>query len=136
MKRFIIDVETDGNTDIINLSPDVARHVRDVPGEALVHLFIGGSTAGLTTLEFEPGLVRHDMPNLFQRLIPDDATYEHERTWHDDNGHSHARSSLVGTELTVPISNGRLMTGEYQQIVLIDFDTQPRKRRVVGTILE
>lgn len=135
MKRFILDFTTDGNNDMINLTADIQSKLKGIDGDGLVHLFAVGSTAGLITLEFEPGLVKHDMPKLFQTLIPDDATYEHERTWNDDNGHSHVRSSLFGVELTVPFSNGKLLTGEYQQIVFVDFDTRPRKRRVVGTVM-
>ncbi|MDB5173538.1 MAG: putative secondary thiamine-phosphate synthase enzyme, partial [Phycisphaerales bacterium] len=87
------------------------------------------------TLEYETGLVKHDLPNLLQKLVPDDIRYEHEATWNDDNGHSHIRAALIGPSLTVPFENGRLMTGEYQQVVLIDFDTRPRRRTVIGTIL-
>lgn len=135
MQRFTLDVETDGNTDIVNLSPELARRLREVEGQGVVSLFVLGSTAGLTTLEFETGLVKHDVPNVFQKLIPDDARYEHEATWNDDNGHSHIRAALVGPSLTVPFANGKLITGEYQQIVLIDFDTRPRRRVIIGTIL-
>ena len=93
------------------------------------------SFAETTTLEFEPGLVKHDMQNVLQRLIPDDAPYEHERTWNDDNGHSHVRAAFLGPELTVPFSGGKLLTGEYQQVVLIDFDTRPRKRKIICTVI-
>jgi secondary thiamine-phosphate synthase enzyme len=109
--------------------------LRDVRGEALLHLFVGGSTAGLTTIEFEPGLVKHDLPATLQRLVPDDARYEHEATWNDDNGHAHVRASLVGPGLTIPVSNGKLLTGEYQHVVLVDFDTRPRKRTVIATVI-
>lgn len=135
MQRFTLEIDTDGNTEIVNLNPELTRHLRDVRGEGVVNLFIVGSTAGLTTLEFETGLVKHDVPNTLQRLIPDDARYEHEATWNDDNGHSHIRAALIGASLTVPFSNGKLLTGEYQQVVLIDFDTRPRRRVVIGTIL-
>lgn len=135
MKRFIIDFTTDGNNDIINLTPDIQARLKGIDGEGLVHLFAVGSTTGLITLEYEPGLVKHDLPRLFQKLVPDDTPYEHERTWNDDNGHSHVRSSLFGTELTVPFANGKLLTGEYQQVVFVDFDTRGRKRRVIGTIM-
>jgi secondary thiamine-phosphate synthase enzyme len=135
MQRFTLDVETDGNTDIVNLSPELARRLRDIPGQGIVSLFILGSTAGLTTIEYETGLVKHDVPNAFQKLIPDDARYEHEATWNDDNGHSHIRAALVGPSLNVPFANGKLITGEYQQVVLIDFDTRPRRRVIIGTIL-
>jgi secondary thiamine-phosphate synthase enzyme len=135
MQRFTLDVETDGNTDIINLTPELARRLREIPGQGVVSLFVLGSTAGLTTIEYETGLVKHDVPNVFQKLVPDDARYEHEATWNDDNGHSHIRAALIGPSLNVPFSNGKLITGEYQQIVLIDFDTRPRRRVIIGTIL-
>jgi secondary thiamine-phosphate synthase enzyme len=135
MQRFIIDVATDGNSEIVNLSSEINNRLKGIGGEGIVHLFIGGSTAGLTTLEFEPGLVKHDMQNVMQRLVPDDVPYEHEATWNDDNGHSHVRAALIGPSLTVPFGGGKMMTGEYQQIVLIDFDTRPRRRKVVGTIV-
>jgi secondary thiamine-phosphate synthase enzyme len=135
MERFTLEIETDGNTEIVNLNPDLTRRLREVTGDGIVNLFIVGSTAGLTTLEFETGLVKHDVPNTFQRLIPDDARYEHEATWNDDNGHSHIRAALIGPSLTVPFSKGKLLTGEYQQVVLIDFDTRPRRRTVICTVL-
>jgi secondary thiamine-phosphate synthase enzyme len=135
MKRFTINVGTEGNTDIINLSPELAKHLKDVKGDGLLHLFVGGSTAALTTIEFEPGLIKHDVPQVFQRLIPDDAHYDHEATWNDDNGHSHVRAALLGPGLTVPVSNGKLLTGEYQQVVLVDFDTRPRRRTIICTLL-
>ena len=135
MKRFIVEVATEGNTDIVNLSPEIAQRIKEIQGEGLVHLFVGGSTAALTTLEYEPGLVKHDLPNVLQRLIPDDAPYRHEATWNDDNGHSHVRSALMGTQLTIPFNNGKLLTGEWQQVVLIDFDTRPRRRKIIGTVI-
>ena len=135
MKRFIIEVSTDGNSEIVNLNPELSQRLREFPGDGLVHLFVGGSTAALTTIEFEPGLVKHDMQHMFQRLIPDDMPYEHERTWNDDNGHSHVRSALLGPGLTVPFSNGKLLTGEYQQVVLIDFDTRPRRSKIIATVI-
>ena len=135
MNRFTVNVATEGNTDIINLNPLLADKIRDVKGEALLHLFVGGSTAAITTIEFEPGLVKHDMPEFLQRLVPDDIHYDHEATWNDDNGHSHIRSALLGPGVMVPISNGKLLTGEWQQVVLIDFDTRPRRRQIVCTVI-
>lgn len=135
MKRFIIELSTEGNNEIVNLNPELSKRIPTVTGEALLHLFVPGSTAGLTTLEYEPGLVKHDLPKFLQRLAPDDIHYDHEATWNDDNGHSHVRSTFIGTSITVPISGGKLMTGEYQQVVLIDFDTRPRKRRVICTVI-
>ena len=135
MKRFTINIVTDGSTDVVNLTGEIARHSGDLRGDGLLHLFAVGSTCALTTIEFEPGLVKSDLPNLMQRLIPDDSRYEHEMTWNDDNGHSHLRAALIGPELTLPFSHGKLLTGEYQQVVLLDFDTRPRKRAIIGTIM-
>ena len=135
MKRFTVEISTEGNSHIVNLNPQLAPHLKGVSGDGVLHLFIAGSTAALTTLEFEPGLVKHDMPRVFQQLVPDDAKYEHEATWNDDNGHSHVRAALVGPSITVPFSAGKLLTGEYQQVVLIDFDTRARKRKVICTVM-
>ena len=135
MNRFTLNISTDGNTDLVNLNQEIAKHLRDFKGDGLLHLFAVGSTCALTTIEFEPGLIKSDFAALMQKLIPDDARDEHEMTWNDDNGHSHLRASLIGAEVTIPYSNGKLLTGEYQQVVLIDFDTRPRKRVVIGTVV-
>ena len=135
MQRFTLEFVTEGNTDIINVSPELNKRLAEIGGSGLVHLFVVGSTAALTTIEYEPGLVKHDLKAMFQRLVPDDVEYEHEATWNDDNGHSHIRASLVGPDLTLPYANGKLATGEYQQVVLIDFDTCPRRRTIIATIL-
>ena len=135
MKRFTINLSTDGQTDIVNLSSELAKHANELKGDGVLHLFAVGSTCALTTIEFEPGLVKHDFKAMLQRLIPDDIPYDHEATWNDDNGHSHLRSSMVGPSLTIPFTSGKLLTGEYQQIVLVDFDTRPRKRTIIGTVL-
>ena len=135
MKRFTLDISTDGNNDIVNLNAELARRSADLAGEGLLHLFVIGSTAALTTIEFEPGLVKHDLPELFQRLVPDDIHYDHEATWNDDNGHSHIRAALLGPGLMIPFAKGKLLTGEYQQVVLIDFDTRPRRRSIIATVI-
>jgi secondary thiamine-phosphate synthase enzyme len=136
MKRFTIEVPTEGNTDIINLSPMLAERIREYTGEGLLHVFVSGSTVGLTTLEFEPGLVKHDLPNVLQKLFPDDENYHHEMTWNDDNGHAHIRSAFLRPEITIPYAKGKMLTGEWQQAVLIDFDTRPRRRTVIVTVVE
>lgn len=105
----------------------VRRH-RFVEGQALV--FVSGSTAALTTIEYEPGLIE-DLPDLFERIAPRGIPYKHEDTWHDGNGHSHVRASLLGPSLAVPFAGGKLLTGTWQQIVLVDFDNRPRRREVV-----
>jgi secondary thiamine-phosphate synthase enzyme len=126
-----IRVKTRGDDDILDLTRDVQEVVRRngfVQGQALI--FVSGSTAGLTTVEYEPGLLK-DLPALFERLAPRQARYHHEDTWHDGNGHSHVRASLLGPSLTVPFESGRLLLGTWQQIILIDFDNRPRDREVV-----
>ena len=133
--RFTLELSSEGNNELIDLTGDLAKHVREIKGDGVLHLFVVGSTAALTTIEFEPGLVKHDLKETFQRLIPDNIAYHHEATWHDDNGHAHIRAALVGPSLTVPFHDGKLMTGEYQQIVLVDFDTRPRRRKIVATVL-
>ena len=135
MNRFTLDIETEGNSHIVNLQPLLMPRLKELPGAGVLILYVLGSTAALTTVEFENGLVKHDLPAALQRLAPDDMRYEHEATWHDDNGHSHVRAALVGPSLSIPFENGKLMTGEYQQPILIDFDTRPRRRKVIVSVL-
>lgn len=134
-RRFVLEVSTEGNSELVNLLPHLTKHLPAMEGDGVLHLFVVGSTAALTTIEFEPGLVQHDVAQTMQRLVPDDLDYRHEATWHDDNGHSHLRATLIGPSLTIPFTKGKLLTGEYQQPVLIDFDTRPRRRQIIGTIL-
>ena len=136
--RIITDslsLSTRGDTDILDITDKVAalldKHAF-TQGQALV--FVSGSTAGLTTIEYEPGLLK-DIPALFDKLAPQNARYHHEETWHDGNGHSHVRAALQGCSLTVPFKEGRLLLGTWQQIVLIDFDNRPRRREVVVQLL-
>jgi secondary thiamine-phosphate synthase enzyme len=126
-----VAVSTRGDSHMIDLTARVQEVVRRHgfrEGQALV--FVSGSTAGLTTVEFEPGLQK-DLPAAFERLAPRGMRYAHEETWRDDNGHAHVRASLLGPSLTVPFRDGRLLLGTWQQIVIIDFDTRPRQREVV-----
>jgi secondary thiamine-phosphate synthase enzyme len=95
-----------------------------------VLVFVTGATGGLTTVEYEPGLLM-DLPEAFGRIAPEGKTYHHDQTWHDGNGHSHVRASLLGPSLAVPVENGKLLLGTWQQIVFIDFDTRPRRRELV-----
>jgi secondary thiamine-phosphate synthase enzyme len=126
-----ITLQTKGDSDILDLTKKVQalvdRH-RLRHGQALV--FVSGSTAGITTIEYEPGLLQ-DLPAAFERLAPRDISYQHEETWHDGNGHSHVRASLLGPSLIVPVKDGKLLLGTWQQIILIDFDNRPRQREVV-----
>ena len=126
-----IEVDTQGDDHVV----DVTAHVQAVVAHTKVEvgqaaLLVHGSTASLTTLEYEPGLVTNDVAEALERLAPRDGRYLHEETWHDDNGHSHVRASTVGPSLALPIVDGRVPLGTWQQIVLIDHDTRPRRRTV------
>ncbi|MEW5818611.1 MAG: secondary thiamine-phosphate synthase enzyme YjbQ [Cyanobacteriota bacterium] len=122
---------TKGYTDIVNITKHVSSIVASSNiKDGAVLVFIGGSTAGITTLEFEPGLLE-DLPDAFERIAPSHINYKHDETWGDGNGMAHVRSALVGCSKMVPIVNGALMLGTWQQIVLIDFDNRPRNRNVV-----
>jgi secondary thiamine-phosphate synthase enzyme len=131
-----IQVSTQGNADVLDLTGPLAKQldhgkIRD----GTVTVFVIGSTAGLTTTEFEPGLVNHDLKAAFEHLAPQDAVYRHEQTWHDDNGHAHVRASLLGPSITVPLVDGKLTLGTWQQVILIDFDTRPRRRKLIVQVM-
>jgi secondary thiamine-phosphate synthase enzyme len=131
-----IQVKTRGDCQVINITDQVIRAVdRSKVTQGMVTLFNVGSTAGITTTEFEPGLADHDLEAAFERLAPQGARYEHEQTWHDDNGHSHVRASLLGPSLSVPVVDGQLTLGTWQQIILIEFDTRSRNRTVICQIM-
>lgn len=129
-------LHTGGNTEVRDITAEVTAAVRESGARAgLVCVFVIGSTAGITTTEAEPGLLNHDLRAFFERIAPADGRYVHEATWHDDNGHAHVRAAAVGPSITVPLVEGRLTLGTWQQIVLIDFDTRPRDRHVVVQIV-
>jgi len=131
-----IKVKTKGNCQVIDITGRVGEIVAESGlMEGTVTLFNIGSTAGITTTEYEPGLVNHDIEALFERIAPQAARYEHEETWHDDNGHAHVRASLLGPSLSVPVVAGRLTLGPWQQIILVDFDTRPRTRTIICQII-
>lgn len=134
--RHSIRRETRGNGHILNLTDDVQEAVADSgvrTGQA--SLMVVGSTAALTTLEYEPGLVDHDVVAALERVAPEHARYRHEETWHDDNGHSHVRAALIGPSLALPVVDGTVPLGTWQQVVLVDLDTRPRSRTVVVTVV-
>jgi secondary thiamine-phosphate synthase enzyme len=132
VKTEEIRIKTKGNCDVVNITDQVSRAVAEAGmSEGTVTLFNIGSTAGITTTEYEPGLVNYDIEAVFEKIAPANGRYEHEQTWHDDNGHAHVRASLLGPSLSVPVVGGRLTLGTWQQIILVDFDTRPRSRTVV-----
>ncbi len=126
---------TRGDGDVIDLSEGVESFVASSGvSDGAVSLFVPGSTAAISAMEFEPGGL-HDLRALFDRLIPRQGDYEHNRLNADTNSHAHLRAAIVGPSETVPLRDGRLVTGTWQQLVLIDFDDRPRERRVVVQIL-
>jgi len=120
--------------DIVDLTGGLAEAVRQSGlGSGTMTVFCPGSTGGLTTIEYEPGLQR-DLPEFFERIIPSDRPYHHDETWHDGNGFSHVRAALIGPDITVPFVSGQLTLGTWQQVVLVDFDNRPRNRQVIISI--
>jgi secondary thiamine-phosphate synthase enzyme len=130
-----IFLTTSGNTEIIDITQKVSECIQSSSlNNGLVTIFCPSSTSGVTTLEYEPGVLK-DIKRTFDQIIPKDDTYLHDEAWHDGNGHSHIRSALLKTSLTVPFMNGRMTLGTWQQIVYIDFDTRPRKREIIVQLL-
>ena len=130
-----IKVSSKGEDDIIDITEELSTVVKESNIEnGTVTVFISGSTAAITTIEYEPGLI-HDFPEMVSRIVPKSIEYEHDNTWHDGNGHSHVRASLIGPSLTVPVINGKLALGTWQQIVLLEMDTRPRNRNVILQIM-
>lgn len=131
-----VEIHTKGHNHVIDITARIVQILDADPcRQGIVHLFVTGSTAGITTTEFEPGLVEEDLAAGFERIAPEHERYRHEETWHDDNGHSHVRASLLGPSLSIPIVDGSLPLGTWQQIVLIDFDTRPRQRMITVQII-
>jgi len=129
-----IDISTKGNGHMHDLTDKVNAIVRQSGIQTgMVHIFNIGSTASIGTIEFEPGL-QQDLPELLNRLIPPSRDYGHEQTWHDGNGHSHLQATGLGPSLTVPVRNGQIEVGTWQQIFHLECDIKPRKRNVVVTI--
>ena len=136
-----IQVNTKGDSDIVDITPGLSECIKKSGiSNGIAHIFCAGSTGGLTTTEFEPGAVR-DIKEFLNLNIPPTppgpawGEYFHHETWHDDNGHSHLRASVIGSDITVPVRDGRPVHGTWQQVIFIDFDTRPRTRRLDVTIV-
>ena len=131
-----IFVNTTGGTDIVDITSKVEREVeKSGVKDGAVTLFVPGSTGALTTIEFESGVV-NDLKKAIERMAPESITYEHNERWGDGNGYSHVRAAIFGASLHIPIVDGNLTLGTWQQIVLLDFDNRPRKRRIEVQIFE
>lgn len=127
--------KTSGFCDIIDITAKVREHIeKEKLKQGTVTVFVSGSTAALTTIEFESGLVQ-DLKEFVEKLIPSDRRYHHDDRWGDDNGFSHLRAALFGPSLAIPIENGRPVLGTWQQIVLLDFDNRPRTREIMVQLM-
>jgi secondary thiamine-phosphate synthase enzyme len=126
-----IYVKSTGRTDIVDITPQVTSVLKESSVKnGTVTLFIPGSTAALTTIEFESGVV-NDLKKAIDRMAPEEMYYEHNEKWGDGNGFSHVRAALIGPSLHIPVVDGKMTLGTWQQIVLLDFDNRPRKRRIL-----
>jgi secondary thiamine-phosphate synthase enzyme len=131
MFRETIRVETGGEGQIVNISPQVEQAVRESGvSEGLCHIFVQGSTAAVTTIEYEPGVLS-DLSRALSVVAPDDIPYAHDQAWGDGNGRSHVKAALVGPSLTVPVIDGRLGCGTWQQIVLLELDVRSSRQRTI-----
>ena len=130
-----IFLTTQGNTQVINITQDVIDCIgSSMIKNGLVTVFCPSSTSGVTTLEYEDGVLL-DLQSTFDEIVPSGKTYQHDEAWHDGNGHSHIRSALLKTSLTIPLVDGRMTLGTWQQVVFVDFDTRSRKREIIVQLL-
>ena len=129
IKTFRVHVSTTAGTDIIDITPEIER-IAAQAGDGAVLLFVPGSTAALTTIEYESGAVA-DLRAALERLAPSDISYAHDRRWGDGNGYAHVRAALLGPSLTIPLADGKLLLGTWQQVVVCDFDNRPRTREII-----
>ena len=126
-----ISIQTRGHSELIDITREVAQEVSGSGlSDGTITIFISGSTAAVSTIEYEPGLL-NDFQDMWDRLVPLNITYQHDRAWGDGNGYSHVRASLLGPSITIPFTNGRMTLGRWQQIVVVDFDNRPRLREIV-----
>ena len=125
-----ISLSTRGFNDIIDITPSLRSILQESRiKNGLLAVFVPGSTAGLTTIEYEPGLIE-DIPEMLEKIAPMQARYHHDQTWHDGNGYAHLRAALIGPSLTIPFEQSQMQLGTWQQVVLIDFDNHPRQRHL------
>ena len=133
--KGVIELDTKGEMDIIDITHDVQEIVEESGIEdGIALIFCPGSTGAITTIEYEDGLL-YDLPQALEKIAPKNAYYRHEEKWHDGNGHSHVRASIIGPSLTVPIENRRLILGTWQQIVFVECDVRARRRKIIVHIV-
>jgi secondary thiamine-phosphate synthase enzyme len=132
MEEIIVKLEPYGDmVDITDKVEEIVRRSGKKDGIAMI--FVQGSTASVTTIEYEPGL-KKDLPSIMDKLAPYNKDYEHHKTWHDDNGSAHIRASIIGPSISVPFKDGKLLLGTWQQVVVINWDTMARERKVVVSV--
>jgi secondary thiamine-phosphate synthase enzyme len=130
-----LSFQTKGENDILDITGEVIQAINTTKLEnGIVTIFIPGATGALTTIEYEPGLLI-DLPNILEKIAPKNFLYEHEKRWHDGNGHSHVRASLIGPSITVPFVKGNLTLGTWQQIVFLELDARSRRRKIILQII-
>jgi secondary thiamine-phosphate synthase enzyme len=130
-----LKLDTNGSPQLLNITQELSKAVESSKiKNGNLTVFVIGSTAGITTFEYEPGLIQ-DVTEFYERIIPSSKHHHHDETWGDANGYSHLRASLVGPSLTIPFENGKLLLGTWQQVVLAEFDNRPRKRQIVVQII-
>ena len=130
-----IKIHSKRENDLLDITSDVEKIVKESKIKTgTVTVFVSGSTGALTTIEFEPGL-KKDFPEMLERIAPKNIEYGHEQMWHDGNGHSHVKASLVGPSITIPFTDSQLLLGTWQQIVFIELDTRGRNRTLVLQIM-
>jgi len=135
VQNYGIKLQTDGYCDIHDITDKVEESVQKSGiNNGLVNIFVPGSTGGLTTIEYEPGL-KKDLPQFMEKIIPSNKSYEHDKTWGDGNGFSHLRAALIGPSLTVPVAAGKAIHGTWQQVVFLDFDNKSRQRELIITVM-
>jgi len=133
--REEIRLETQHEMQIVDITGKVEEIVRKSNiKDGIVNIFVPGSTGAITTIEYEPGLL-HDLPAALERIAPSNAYYKHEERWHDGNGRSHVKASIIGPDITLPFENGHLMLGTWQQIVFVECDIRPRNRRIIVSVV-
>ena len=131
IKSYVLSFPTTAKTDLIDITREVSQRIRESGiAEGSVLVFVPGSTAALTTIEYESGVVE-DLREAIERLAPEGVRYRHDARWGDGNGYSHVRAALLGPSLAIPVIEGRPVLGTWQQVILCDFDNEPRNRRVV-----
>ena len=130
-----INVFTAGEGDIVDITSEVEEIIKESNiKNGIACIFVPGSTGAVTTIEYEPGL-KKDLPDALERLIPKNIYYHHHEMWHDGNGHSHVKASIIGPSLTIPVKNSKLIHGTWQQVVFIEMDVRKRKRNIIVQVM-